>query len=182
MALDSFVSRLSFSGRDISCNLLTRARIIVWISVWNDHLYKISETGSDGINKQWEIIALEQLTSHMDRWHTTETRVAYDNSINLACDKYNRHGLHQRVSLTVIRLFPFYCTKRIKASSTCTYAYATVLPKTGPLFYDDMVQLKCDQRKAFFIIAKRWCGRKRCFYPIAQLIDSNCSIYDDDDR
>ena len=33
------------------------------------------------INKQWEVIALEQLTSHTERRPTTtETRVAYDNS------------------------------------------------------------------------------------------------------
>ena len=33
------------------------------------------------INKQWEVIALEQLTSHIEpRPTTTEIRVAYDNS------------------------------------------------------------------------------------------------------
>ena len=31
----------------------------------------------------------------MNRHSTTETRVAYDNSIHLACDKYSVHKLHQ---------------------------------------------------------------------------------------
>ena len=48
-----------------------------------------------GINKQWEVIALKQLTPRTEsRPTTTETRVAYNNSIWYA-DKYKVHKLHQ---------------------------------------------------------------------------------------
>ena len=61
----------------------------MWPPYFTDDFCKQKEKHSDAwwivcnckINKQWELIALEQLTSHVERRpSTTETQVTYDNS------------------------------------------------------------------------------------------------------